>query len=134
MRKKKTITLATKPTYQGYSHAFKMAIVERVENGQLSRNQAAKEYDVCRGSIHKWVKKYGNLDKKLRNMGGKSPEQKIKELQKQLTEQKKLVRFWTYDLAMRDRSFTLRHHKQKDPSNAELLCHPSDSNESVPSL
>ena len=94
MRKKKTITLATKPTYQGYSHAFKMAIVERVENGQLSRNQAAKEYDVCRGSIHKWVKKYGNLDKKLRNMGGKSPEQKIKELQKQLTEQKKLVRFW----------------------------------------
>ena len=94
MRKKKTITLATKPTYQGYSHAFKMAIVERVENGQLSRNQAAKEYDVRRGSIHKWVKKYGNLDKKLRNMGGKSPEQKIKELQKQLTEQKKLVRFW----------------------------------------
>ena len=41
------IILATKRTYQGYSHALKMAIVERVENGQLSRNQAAKEYDVC---------------------------------------------------------------------------------------
>jgi len=37
---------------QSYSHAFKMAIVERVENGQLSRNPAAKEYDVCRGSQH----------------------------------------------------------------------------------
>ena len=49
MRKKKTITLTSKPTYQGYSHAFKMAIVERVENGQVSMNQAAKEYDVCRG-------------------------------------------------------------------------------------
>jgi len=94
MRKKKTITLANKPTYQGYSHAFKMAIVERVENGQLSMNQAAREYDVSRGAIQKWVKKYGNLDKKLRSMGGKSPEQKIKELQKELTEQKKLVRFW----------------------------------------
>ena len=69
MRKKKTITLASKPTYQGYSHAFKMAIVERVENGQVSMNQAAKEYDVCRESIQKWLKKYGNLDKKLRNMG-----------------------------------------------------------------
>ena len=32
-------------------------------------NQAAKENEVCRGSIQKWVKKYGNLDKKLRNMG-----------------------------------------------------------------
>lgn len=94
MRKKKTITLATKPTYQGYSHAFKMAIVERVENGQLSRNQAAKEYDVCRGSIHKWMKKYGNLDKKLKNLKGKSPHQKIKELERKLKDAEQRVLFW----------------------------------------
>ena len=94
MRKKKNITLANKPTYQGYSYAFKVAIVERIENGQLSRNQAAKEYDCSRGAIQKWVKKYGNLDKKIRSMGGKSPEQKIKELKKELTEQKKITRFW----------------------------------------
>ena len=43
--------------------------------------------------------------------------------------------FRTYDLAMRDRSFTLRHHKQKDPrQTAKDSSHPSDSDESVPSL
>ena len=94
MRRKKTITLANKPTYQGYSYGFKVAIVERIENGQLSQNQAAIEYDVSRGSITKWIKKYGNLDRKLRDMGGKSPQQKIKELQKKLkaAERKVLVR------------------------------------------
>ena len=65
MRKNKTITLASKPTYQGYSQAFKIAIVERVENGQVSMNQAAKEYEVCRGSIQKWVKKYGTNTQSL---------------------------------------------------------------------
>jgi len=48
MRRKKTIILTSKPTYQGYSHGFKMAIIERIENGQLSISQAAKEYDCSR--------------------------------------------------------------------------------------
>ena len=93
MRKKKTIKV-DKPTYQGYSYGFKVAIVERIENGQISQNQAAKEYDVSKGSIHKWIKKYGNLDKKLRDMGGKSPQQKIKELQKKFRAAERKVLVW----------------------------------------
>ena len=94
MRKKKSITLANKPTYQGYSYAFKVAIVERVENGQLSINQAAKEYDVSRSGIQKWIKKYGNLDKKLVGMGGKSPKQTIEDLKKQLKAEKYKNEVW----------------------------------------
>ena len=94
MRKKKSIILANKPTYQGYSYGFKVAIIERIENGQISQNQAAIEYEVSRGSIQKWIKKYGNLDKKLRDMGGKSPQQKIKELQKKLKEAEQKVLIW----------------------------------------
>ena len=94
MRSKKEITLANKPTYQGYSHAFKMAIIERIENGQLSINQAANEYDCSRGAVQKWVKKYANLDRKLRNMQGKSPKQKIAELEKKLKEAEKKVLIW----------------------------------------
>jgi hypothetical protein len=30
----------------------------------------------------KWTKKYGNIDRKLRDVGGKSPQQKNKELQR----------------------------------------------------
>ena len=94
MKKKKTITLATKPTYQGYSYGFKVAIVEKVENGQISINQAAKEFDVSRSGIQKWIKKYGNLDKKLRSMGGKSPQQKITDLRKELREAQQKVSIW----------------------------------------
>lgn len=81
------------PTYQGYSYAFKVAIVDKVEQGLFSINQAAKEYNVSRSAIQKWVKKYGNLDKKLRNMKGKSPKQEIAELKKKLkiAEQKALI-------------------------------------------
>ena len=94
MRKKKSITLSSKPTYQGYSHGFKLAIIERIENGQLSIRQAAKEYDVSSSGIRKWIKKYGNLDRKLRNMQGKSPKQKIAELEKKLREAVKKVMIW----------------------------------------
>lgn len=94
MRKKKTITLSFKPTYQDYSHRFKLAIIERIENGQLSINQAAREYDVSYSSIHKWSKKYGNLNRKPRNMQGKSPKQKIAELEKKLKEAEKKVMIW----------------------------------------
>jgi len=94
MKKKKTIKVASKPTYQGYSYGFKVAIVERVENGQMSINQAAKEYDVSRSGIQKWIKKYGNLDKKLRGMGGKSPQQTIDDLRKQLREAQQKVSIW----------------------------------------
>jgi len=98
MRKKKRITLASKPTYQGYSYAFKMAILERIENGQISVTQAAKEYDCSRSAIQKWMKKYANLDKKLRELGGKSPQQRIKELEKQLRQAKQQNYIW--ELAM----------------------------------
>jgi transposase-like protein len=75
---------ATKITYQGYSWGLKISIIEEIENGQVSINQAAKKYGVSRTAIQKWMKKYGNLDKKLREMGGRSPKQEIAELKKKL--------------------------------------------------
>jgi len=43
MKPKKTITLATKSKYQGYTYAFKIAIVERVEQAQISGHDNCKE-------------------------------------------------------------------------------------------
>lgn len=84
MRKEKNKSLENKPTYQGYSHGFKINIVERIENGQLSCRQAATYYNVSRRSVTNWIKKYGNLDKKLRGMSGKSLKQQIAELKRKL--------------------------------------------------
>ena len=84
MKKAKKEVPFTKPTSQGYSYGFKVQIVEQVELGHLSINQASKLYEVSRGAVHKWIKKYGNLDRKLRELGGKSPKQEIAELRKKL--------------------------------------------------
>jgi len=94
MKNKKTNTPASKPTYQGYSYAFKIMIVDKVEQGQVSINQAAKEFNVSRSGIHKWIKKYGNLDKKLRAMGGKSPKQEIADLKKKLEDAEVRALIW----------------------------------------
>jgi len=112
MKRKKTITLASKPTYQGYSYAFKVAIVDRVEQGQVSINQAAKEYDVSRSAIQKWVKKYGNLDRKLRELGGKSPKQQIQELKKKLAEAEKRALIWETTVEILEEEFQIDAKKK----------------------
>ena len=76
---------ATKITSQGYSWGLKITIIEQIENGQISINQAAKKYGVSRSGIQKWMQRFGNLDKKLRAMGGRSPKQEIKELRKKIS-------------------------------------------------
>ena len=67
-----------------YSYAFKMEVVEMIMNGKLSQNQASKVYGVHRKTISWWMQKYGTFEKKLREMGGKSPKQNIAELRAKL--------------------------------------------------
>jgi transposase-like protein len=84
MKHERNAHQAAKITYQGYSWGLKISIIEEIENGQISINQASKKYDIGRSTIQKWMNKFGNLDKKLREMGGKSPKQEIEELKKKL--------------------------------------------------
>ena len=67
-----------------YSYAFKMEVVETIENGKLSQNQASKVYGVHRKTIAGWLHKYANFDKKLKEMGGKSPRQELADLRAKL--------------------------------------------------
>jgi len=48
-----------------YSYAFKMEVIEAIENGKLSKNQASKMYGIHHKTVGEWMKKYGNFDKKL---------------------------------------------------------------------
>jgi transposase len=61
-----------------------MEIIEQIENRQLSQNQASKRYGVHRKTISGWLEKYGNVEIKLKEMGGKSPAQEIAELRAKL--------------------------------------------------
>lgn len=67
-----------------YSFSYKMEVVESIENGNLSQNQASKYYGVHRKTISGWLKKYCNFNRKLKEMGGKSPKQNVADLRAKL--------------------------------------------------
>ena len=80
----------TRRTQRDYTLAFKLALVDRVEKGELTYKQAQALYGIQGAStVLKWVRKHGTLDWSCR--GGahmtelpETPEQKIKRLEKAL--------------------------------------------------
>lgn len=80
-----------------YSFGFKRQVLDAIENGQVSINQSAKLHGICRSTIQSWMKKFGNFEKKLKQMGGRSAQQEIRELRKRIKdlEAEKII----YDLA-----------------------------------
>ena len=85
-----------------YSLAFKVSVVEQVEKGELTYKQAQKRYGIQgRSTVLVWCRKYGLQDwtqprgrsKRGAMMPNKpakplTPEQRIKELEQQLKEEK----------------------------------------------
>lgn len=90
----------TKRTQRDYTLAFKLAVVEQVEQGEMTYIEAQRRYGIQgRSTVLKWIRKHGigprqwlassgvtgvampNIDKKPL-----SPEQRIKELEAQLKE------------------------------------------------
>ena len=86
--------------------------MDKVEQGLFSQNQAAKEYNVSRSAIQKWVKKYGNLDRKLRNMKGKSPKQEIAELKKKLRKAEAKALIWETAVELLEEDFGIDAKKK----------------------
>lgn len=92
----KKIPPAEKYKFYRYSYAFKKQVIEEVENGQISMNQAAKKYNISRSSLQKWFTKMGNLDKRIRGLQGMSPRQKLRDMNarvKRLEQEKEILSF-----------------------------------------
>ena len=74
----------TKRTQKDYSLSFKLQLVEEIEQGHLTKNQAKVKYGIQGDStVTKWLKKYGNFDWEHQTPRAMSttPEQKILELE-----------------------------------------------------
>jgi transposase-like protein len=92
------MTAGKKRTQKDYTLAFKMAIVDQVENGELTYKQAQKRYGIQgRSTVLSWLRKHGRQDwGRLADTGIRrsdpmskppqppTPEQRIKELETQL--------------------------------------------------
>ena len=93
-------TQRKKRTQRDYTLAFKLKVVEEVEKGILTYKQAQKTYGIQgRSTVLVWLRKYGNLDWTLPKLNSlstekeKTPEQRIKELEAALVEEKQKTLF-----------------------------------------
>jgi transposase len=87
-----------------YSLAFKLAVVDQVEKGQLTYKQAQKKYGIQgRSTVLVWLRKHGQLDwKSKRPMKDKQPpKKKINELEARIKrlEQEKMILNRAIDIA-----------------------------------
>lgn len=87
----------TKRTQSDYTLAFKLAVVEQVEKGELTYKQAQHRYGIQgRSTVLVWLRKHGRLGWSVgassaampinKNPQSLTPEQRIKELEVQLKE------------------------------------------------
>ncbi|MBD2812774.1 hypothetical protein ID853_18325 [Xenorhabdus sp. Vera] len=97
----------SKRTQRDYSLAFKLAVVEQVEKGEMTYKQAQSRYSIQgRSTVLVWLRKHGQLDWSLgctplhpqgaamTSSSSLTPEQRIKELEQQLTEMEKKAEFF----------------------------------------
>lgn len=120
----------SKRTQKDYSLAFKLAVVEQVEKGEMTYRQAQDRYGIQgRSTVLVWLRKHGRLDWSagLSNsvLSGdampspmQTPEQRIKELEQELEETKLKADFFEAVVKVMDRDFGVRISKKR---KAELL-------------
>lgn len=106
-----------KRTQRDYSLAFKLAVVDQVEKGELSYKQAQQRYGIQgRSTVLVWLRKHGKLDwqsgslavptegNTMSKPSALTPEQRIKQLEQQLAETQQKAEFFeaVVDVLKRD--------------------------------
>jgi transposase len=92
--KKNSGTAEKNTEYVKASYALKRKIVNLVSNGRISKNAAAKKYNVSRSSIDYWVNKFSTLEEKETTM---SKDKELKKL-KQRIEELEFIKDFQQDL------------------------------------
>ena len=81
--KNKTEPAEKKQDYVRSSYSLKRKIVDLVSNGRISKNAAAKKYNISRSSLDYWMTKFATIEEKETTM---SKDNDIKKLGKRIEE------------------------------------------------
>ena len=85
-------TTRRRRSQRDYTLAFKLAVVEQVEKGEMTYKQAQQRYGIQgRSTVLVWLRKHGRLDwsaETLMSQSTETPEQKIKRLEKELEDER----------------------------------------------
>ena len=74
-----------KKSYKKVTFAYKLFVIDKIKNGQISINYASKKYDISRSSISYWIKKYSTFEQKQKSMSKNDEIKKLKEKIEELT-------------------------------------------------
>jgi len=68
-----------KKQYQKSSFAFKLSVIDKIQNGQISINHAAEVYNISRSSISYWIKKLSTFEQMKKGLSKDDTIKKLKE-------------------------------------------------------
>lgn len=68
-----------KNQYQKVSFDFKLSVIDKIHNGQISINHAAEVYNISRSSITYWMQKLRSFEQNKKNMSKNDEIKKLKE-------------------------------------------------------
>ena len=115
----------TKRTQRDYTLAFKLSVVDQVENADMTYRQAQDRYGIQGAStVLTWLRRHGRLDwSQGASSAGKvftmpdqpkelTPDQRIKELEKQLEETKLKAEFFEAVVHVMERDYGVRVSKK----------------------
>mgnify|MGYP001104336857 CR=1 FL=1 len=116
-----------KRTQRDYTLGFKLSVVEQIERGDLTYKQAQQRYGIQgRSTVLVWLRKHGKLDRSnpSRNahpvpQSKETPAQKIKRLEKELTEEKARTLILNRMIDISDREYGTAIRKKFSPEQAE---------------
>jgi transposase len=123
-----------KRTQRDYSLAFKLAVVDQVEKGEMTYQQAQERYGIQgRSTVLYWLRRHGQLDWSLgtppmsatrgRFMPDKSliqtPEQRIKELEQQLAQVQQKAEFFEAVVDVLKRDYGVRLVKKPHTASSK---------------
>lgn len=114
-----------KRTQRDYTLAFKLAVVDQVERGELSYRQAQERYGIQGAStVLVWLRKHGRQDWRKASSASKgpeqmaepakplTPEQRIKELEVQLKEAQEKAAFFEAVVGVLKRDYGVKVAKK----------------------
>ncbi len=68
-----------KKEYQKVSFDFKLSVIDKIHNGQLSINHASEVYNISRSSITYWMQKLSSFEQNKKGMSKNEEIKKLKE-------------------------------------------------------
>jgi len=103
--------------------SLKKRIVEEIESGEISQNEASRTYGFSRVAIGKWMQQYGKLRCRTRivEVTMRDESKKIAELQKALAESHLKVRFYEHIIDCANEEYKTDLKKNFDTRASEDL-------------